>query len=74
MTPQEHVKYHSLFVSYDSNHDGFLSKDEALPIYQKSGMDMARVEMIYAMVDEDRDGLLTPKEFCAAFHIIVCVT
>lgn len=74
MTPQEHVKYHGLFQSYDLNHDGYLSRDESLPIFQKSGLDMARVEVVFAIADEDKDGQLSSKEFCAAFHIIVCVT
>lgn len=74
MTPQEHLKYHALFISYDTNHDGFLSREELLPLFQKSGMDLPRVDLICQMVDEDKDGQLTSKEFCAAFHIIVCVT
>jgi hypothetical protein len=74
MTPQEHLKYHTLFLSYDTNHDGFLSRKELLPLFQKSGMDLPRVDLICQMVDEDKDGQLTSKEFCAAFHIIVCVT
>lgn len=74
MTPQEHLKYHALFLSYDTNHDGFLSREELLPLFQKSGMDFPRVDLICQMVDEDKDGQLTSKEFCAAFHIIVCVT
>lgn len=51
-----------------------LSREEAVPVFQRSGMDAARVEHIYAIADEDKDGLLTSKEFAVAFHIIVCVT
>lgn len=52
----------------------FLSREETIPIFMQSELDSQSVELIWAVADDDRDGKLTPKEFCAAFHIIVCVT
>ena len=74
ITPQEHAKYHSLFASYDKDKDGFLSRDETAGIFRQSGMDAQSVEAILSFADDDRDGRFTSKEFCAGFHIIVCVT
>eukprot|EP00599_Poterioochromonas_sp_BG-1_P003600 CAMPEP_0173147282 /NCGR_PEP_ID=MMETSP1105-20130129/9046_1 /TAXON_ID=2985 /ORGANISM="Ochromonas sp., Strain BG-1" /LENGTH=911 /DNA_ID=CAMNT_0014061745 /DNA_START=28 /DNA_END=2763 /DNA_ORIENTATION=+ len=74
ITPQEHVKYHSLFVGYDKDKDGFLSREEAVPVFRQSGLDERAVDQIWLFADDDRDNRLTSKEFSAAFHIIVCVS
>jgi hypothetical protein len=52
----------------------FISRDEAIGIWKQSGLDPLSVETIYSFSDDDHDGRLTSKEFCAGFHIIVCVT
>ncbi len=51
-----------------------MSHEEVIPIFKQSGLDSQSVELIWAAADDDHDGKLTPKEFCAAFHMIVCVT
>lgn len=51
-----------------------MSHEETVPIFKQSGLDNQSVDFIWAAADDDRDGKLTPKEFCAAFHMIVCVT
>lgn len=74
ISPVEHGKYHNLFASYDTDKDGFLSRDEAWVVLAQSGLDPIGLERIWAMADEDRDRRLSSKEFCVAFHIIVGVT
>lgn len=73
MNPTDHAKYHSLFLTYDTDKDGFLSQDEGMGIFTKSGLDANLLNNIWAMADDDRDRRLTPKEFCVGFHLILCI-
>jgi hypothetical protein len=52
----------------------FLTRDAALAILQKSGLDAAAVANVFQLADDDRDGTLSSKEFCVAFHLIICLT
>eukprot|EP01038_Epipyxis_sp_PR26KG_P009772 gene9772-13145_t len=70
----DHTKYHNLFVTYDINNDGYLSRDEAMVIFQKSGVDPGTLNLIWNMADYDKDYQLTSKEFSVAFHIILCIS
>eukprot|EP01031_Cornospumella_fuschlensis_P034153 gene34153-41342_t len=60
--------------SHQTPYIRYLTNDEALPILRQSGLDASALERIWYMADEDRDRRLSSKEFCVAFHIIVCVT
>ena len=51
-----------------------LERNEAMEIFQKSGLDATLLPGIYAMADADQDGKLTSKEFSVAFHLILCLT
>lgn len=73
ITPEDHTKYHTLFMQYDVDRDGLIQSNEAVPIFEKSGLDHATLAAIWSMADQDHDSCLTPKEFCLAFHLIVCV-
>ena len=73
ITPEEHAKYHGLFLSYDKDGDGYITANEAVPIFAKSGLDNALLAVIWQMSDLDRDNRLTSKEFSLAFHLILCV-
>lgn len=73
ITPEEHTKYHALFLQYDLNKDNYLESHEAAPIFAKSGLDNATLAAIWSMSDVDRDSRLSSKEFALAFHLIVCV-
>ncbi len=74
MTPADHLKYHQLFIQYDINQDGLLSEPEAVGILSKSGISTDQLNAIYTMADDDKDTRLNSKEFCVAFHIILCIT
>jgi Ca2+-binding EF-hand superfamily protein len=74
MTPADHLKYHQLFVQYDTNKDGFLSEPEAVGVLSKSGVPVDLLQAVYTMADVDKDTRLSSKEFCVAFHLILCVT
>ena len=73
ITPENHIRYHELFMQYDSNHDGYLSGQEAVFIFSKSGLGVDVLKKIWVLSDQDKDNRLTSKEFCVAFHLIVCV-
>lgn len=72
--PQDHVKYHGLFCTYDSDKDGYLTKDEAMNVFRQSRMDPMVLEKVFVMSDDDRDLRLNSKEFCAGFHLILCIS
>eukprot|EP00981_Chlorochromonas_danica_P004233 scaffold857_cov152-Ochromonas_danica.AAC.16 len=74
ITPIEHAKYHNLFIAYDADKDGFLSRDEVWGVLKQSGLDGNSLERIWTMADADKDLRLSSKEFCVAFHLIVGIT
>jgi hypothetical protein len=43
-------------------------------VFRRSGIDPNALAGIFAMADDDHDGRLTAKEFCVAFHLILCLT
>jgi Ca2+-binding EF-hand superfamily protein len=45
-----------------------------MEILRKSNIDPNLLNALFAMADDDRDGRLTAKEFCVAFHLALCVT
>ena len=73
ITPEAHIRYHDLFCQYDTDKDGFISGPEAVAIFSKSGLDVDTLKKIWLLSDRDQDNRLTSKEFCVAFHLIVCV-
>ncbi len=52
----------------------FLEKHEIYPIFLQSGLAQPAVDQVWLLADIDRDNRLTSKEFCAAFHMIICIT
>jgi len=74
ITPEDHEKYHKLFITYDTNGDGLLSGTESVGILTKSGLTQDVLGVIWNLADDDKDGSLTSKEFCVAFHLIICIS
>eukprot|EP01034_Spumella_vulgaris_P033168 gene33168-40925_t len=64
ITPPDHVKYHGLFVTYDTDKDGLIQRDAAIEVFRKSGLPEPVLLSIFALADDDHDGVLAPKEFC----------
>lgn len=52
----------------------FVVGAEAVELFRKSGLDIDALKQIWLLADKDADGKLTPKEFCVAWHLIICVT
>ena len=50
-----------------------LPKDVAINLFRQSGLDQTTLVSIFDMADDDKDGVLTSKEFCVAFHLIICL-
>ena len=71
---EEYKKYLDLFKQYDLDHDGYLDGQESVGIFTKSGLNKDILGSIWQFSDNDKDGKLTPREFCVAFHLIVCVS
>lgn len=52
----------------------FVVGAEAVELFRKSGLDIDALKQIWLLADKDADGKLTPKEFCVAWHLIICIT
>ena len=50
-----------------------MSGQESVNIFSKSGLGVEVLKKIWKLADHDQDNRLTAKEFCVAFHLIVCV-
>ena len=50
-----------------------IQRDAAIEVFRKSGLPEPVLFSIFAMADDNKDGALSPKEFCVAFHLIVCL-
>lgn len=74
ITADDHEKYHKLFITYDTNGDGLLSGAESVGVLTKSGLSQDVLGVIWNLADDDKDGSLTSKEFCVAFHLIICIS
>eukprot|EP01031_Cornospumella_fuschlensis_P038864 gene38864-47273_t len=74
--PAAHTKYHTLFLGCDTDNDGFVTYDEALPIMLQQGLHESRRDLLFSLVDLDKDQRLNSKEFCAACRLSLqcCVT
>eukprot|EP01035_Chromulina_nebulosa_P019331 gene19331-25195_t len=74
ITTDDHLKYYQLFLQYDADGDGFMTGQESLGLFNKSGLDKKILRDIWLMSDVDEDNRLTSKEFCVAFHLILAVS
>jgi hypothetical protein len=74
ISEEEYKKYLDLFKQYDVDHDGYLNGQESVGIFTKSGLNKDILGTIWQFADNDKDGKLTPREFCVAFHLIICVS
>ena len=45
-----------------------------MELFRKSGLSIDVLKQIWLLADKDTDGSLTSKEFCVAWHLIVCVS
>lgn len=73
LTPTDHSSYHNIFMSYDKDGDGYLTSEESVSLFKKSKLNEEQLAQIWSLADADEDGQLTSKEFCVAFHLIICV-
>jgi hypothetical protein len=62
INPQDHVKYHSLFLAYDKGGElgaGELGREVVMPVFQQSGLDTHILESIFKLSDIDRNNHLS---------------
>ena len=69
MTLDEWSEHQYTFRNADYDGDGKLSGHEAAPILTKLGTDKMNLRKIWTLVDQDSDGYISSKEFCAAMHL-----
>ena len=63
----------SLLNPCEFSYDRFLTGTEAVGIFGQSGLPQDTLAAIWILADDDKDGRLTSKEFCVAFHLILCI-
>ena len=61
ITPDDHIRYHELFLKTDANNDGKVAGKEAVDLFRKSGLSQDVLKSIWAMADCDKDNFLSPK-------------
>ena len=61
ITPEDHARYHELFLKTDVNNDGKVAGKEAVELFRKSGLPQDVLKNIWAMADHDKDNFLSPK-------------
>ena len=61
ITPEDHVRYHELFLKTDANNDGKVAGKEAVELFRKSGLQQDVLKSIWTMADHDKDNFLAPK-------------
>lgn len=54
ITPADHLKLHQIFLSYDQDKDGYLTGQEAVAVFGKSGLDMESLKLIWVLADADK--------------------
>jgi len=69
MSLDEWTDHQFTFRNADYDGDGKLNGHEAAPILTKLGADKMQLRHIWTMVDQDSDGFISSKEFCAAMHL-----
>jgi hypothetical protein len=74
MSQEDLSKYEILFPTYDPDGDGYITGQEAVPLFNKSGLDRHVLKQIWEIADVDRDARLNRVEFVTAMHLIVCVS
>ncbi|CAM9626673.1 unnamed protein product [Ectocarpus sp. 12 AP-2014] len=74
MSGQERSKYESIFPTYDSDRDGFVTGTEAVDLFSKSRLPREQLRQIWQLADADGDSKLSLAEFCVGMHLIVCVS
>lgn len=60
--------------SFPHSHGRFIVGAEAVELFRKSGLGLDALKQIWLLADKDTDGKLTPKEFCIAWHLIICIS
>eukprot|EP00612_Vaucheria_litorea_P001929 CAMPEP_0171456600 /NCGR_PEP_ID=MMETSP0945-20130129/3019_1 /TAXON_ID=109269 /ORGANISM="Vaucheria litorea, Strain CCMP2940" /LENGTH=574 /DNA_ID=CAMNT_0011982051 /DNA_START=368 /DNA_END=2092 /DNA_ORIENTATION=- len=74
ISSEDQERFESLFPSYDPDRDGFITGNEAVPLFNKSGLSRSVLKEIWDIADADRDSRLSLTEFISAMHLIVCVS
>ncbi|EKX32010.1 hypothetical protein GUITHDRAFT_58399, partial [Guillardia theta CCMP2712] len=64
------ASYIALFHQHDSDHDGFISGQQARPILAESGLPVQELRRIWDLSDLTKDGMLDAREFAVAMHLI----
>ena len=69
MTVEEWNSYERMFQSADRDGDGRLKGEEAAPILRSVISDRVALRVIWALIDRDKDGLVSSNEFCAGMQL-----
>ena len=70
VTKDEKRIYDDIFRSWDGLGKGFVSGDQAIEIFQQSGVDGKDLERIWTLSDPSNKGRLDLDEFSVAMHLI----
>jgi len=73
IAPEDEGKFRSLFVSTDSDKDGYLSAQDAAGLLKKSGLPPHHLRTAFEFGDYDGDKRLNLKEFAVAMQLVLGV-
>ena len=69
MSLEEWQGYEGSFHAADEDHDGRLSGPQAAPLMKDLVSDRLVLRVVWALIDQDKDGFVSVEEFCAGMHL-----
>jgi len=70
ITSDEKVTYEKLFLATDTDHDGYVTGNEARTLFTRSTISLIELAKIYELADMDSDSKLSKVEFFIAMKLI----
>ncbi|RPD65856.1 EF-hand [Lentinus tigrinus ALCF2SS1-7] len=68
--PEDRARYDRYFEQLDSNRQGYLLSDVAVPFFARAKLPNDVMATIWDMADSEHDGRLTHDDFAVAMHLI----
>ncbi|KAK4448519.1 putative actin cytoskeleton-regulatory complex protein PAN1 [Podospora aff. communis PSN243] len=70
ITKDEKKRYDALFRAWDGLNKGYIGGDQAIEIFEQSGLEKPDLERVWTLADHGNKGRLDLDEFAVAMHLI----